>query len=546
MKFIFNILLSSFICSYSFGQTLVFPDVVEKFITMTEIQQKDYEKFVVNKLISGRGKIQNVEECGFTSQSKSFGKKCYEVILDKGVPRVVLYFSLEEKSRVIQLRKGEQLDFSNCQIITIKNLGFWSTVYCDTNFVKQKQVEQKINNPIINEISPAKIASKFNIPIKVATSLIKQIGNSADMVELGEQIDLNGDGILDYIFSETLCGNMIGCFYIGIISRSSDFISIDLGREITIKKGIGKNLPVIEDNNGTSKQWSINSFKVINVKESPISVNCDKKQLIYKGVGEYFLLGKLRDRDKGNVIPGTEYTILTSKGELLNGSRASLYDLVIGNLINNCPGILNQNKSDSVNNNNRIENQNPNKSSDAIRIFENEDFNLLIASAFSGDSGKIESIFGKYKMQPQPERGDRPVARKLNSQGLVAFNGGNFSSAASFFQQGVKADQSDPELINNYAYALLKNGQYKESVAALEKTLVIAVDRSAAWFNLYDLLAQQNADSSAVCGSLVLGLKFAKNPSNSIAYIEDQLSKETDANLANSKRQALACAKSKR
>ena len=171
---------------------------------------------------------------------------------------------------------------------------------------------------------------------------------------------------------------------------------------------------------------------------------------------------------------------------------------------------------------------------------------MLIASAFSGDSGKIESIFGKYKMQPQPERGDRPVARKLNSQGLVVFNKGDYSSAANLFLQGVKADQSDPELINNYAYALLKNGQYKESVAALEKTLAIAVDRSAAWFNLYDLLAQQNADSSAVCGSLVLGLKFTKNPSNSIAYIEDQLSKETDANLANSKRQALECAKSKR
>ena len=196
--------------------------------------------------------------------------------------------------------------------------------------------------------------------------------------------------------------------------------------------------------------------------------------------------------------------------------------------------------------NNRIENQHSNKSSDAIRIFGNQDFNVLIASAFSGDSGKIESIFGKYKMQPQPERGDRPVARKLNSQGLVVFNKGDYSSAANLFLQGVKADQSDPELINNYAYALLKNGQYKESVAALEKTLAIAVDRSAAWFNLYDLLAQQNADSSAVCGSLVLGLKFTKNPSNSIAYIEDQLSKETDANLANSKRQALECAKSKR
>ena len=340
MKFIFNILLLSLICSYSYGQTLVFPDVVEKFITMTEIQQKDYEKFVVNKLISGRGKIQNVEECGFTSQSKSFGKKCYEVILDKGVPRVVLYFSLEEKSRVIQLRKGEQLDFSNCQIITIKNLGFWSTVYCDTNFVKQKQVEQKINTPLINDISPSKIASKLNIPIKVATSLINQEKTIADLFDLNEMIDLNGDGIRDYVFKETLCGNMTGCSYIAVISSGANFISINLGREVSIKKGIGKSLPIIEDSDG-SRQWSINGFKVISAKESPISVICDKKQLIYKGVGEYFLLGKLRDRDKGNVIQGTEYTILTSKGELLNGSRASLYDLVIDNLMNMCPGILN-------------------------------------------------------------------------------------------------------------------------------------------------------------------------------------------------------------
>ena len=136
MKFLFKIIILLLVCSYSYGQTLIFPDVVEKFITMTEIQQKDYEKFVINKLIDGRGKIQNVEECGFTNRSKSFGKKCYEVILDKGVPRVVMYFSLEEKSRVIQFRKGEQLDFSNCKIVAIKNAGFWSSVYCDMVFVK--------------------------------------------------------------------------------------------------------------------------------------------------------------------------------------------------------------------------------------------------------------------------------------------------------------------------------------------------------------------------------------------------------------------------
>jgi hypothetical protein len=58
---------------------------------------------------------------------------------------------LSEKSRVIQLRKNEQLDFTNCKISSMHDFGFWSTVFCDVNFAKQKQVEQKINNPIIKD-----------------------------------------------------------------------------------------------------------------------------------------------------------------------------------------------------------------------------------------------------------------------------------------------------------------------------------------------------------------------------------------------------------
>jgi hypothetical protein len=131
-KFVFLFFIS--LCSY--GQTLVFPDAVEQFTAMTDIQQEEYRKNVVNKLISGKGKIQNVEECGITSKSKSFDRKCYEVILIKGSSKVVLYFSLSEKSRVIQLKKNEQLDFTNCKISSMIDFGFWSTVFCDINFVK--------------------------------------------------------------------------------------------------------------------------------------------------------------------------------------------------------------------------------------------------------------------------------------------------------------------------------------------------------------------------------------------------------------------------
>jgi hypothetical protein len=144
MKFLFQFNLLFLITFYSYGQSLQFPDTVKKFIDMTEIQQKEYEKTILNKQISGSGNIFNVEECGFLSQSKSFGKKCYEVTLDRGVPRVVLYFSLNEKQRVIEFKKGEKLDFTNCQIVGIKNLGFWSSVYCDMNFIKN-DIKQSSN-----------------------------------------------------------------------------------------------------------------------------------------------------------------------------------------------------------------------------------------------------------------------------------------------------------------------------------------------------------------------------------------------------------------
>ena len=135
LKFIF-IIISTLTYSFSYGQSLQFPDAVEKFIGMTEIQQKEYEKTILNEKISGGGNIFNVEECGLFSQSKSFGKKCYEVTVDKGAPRVVLYFSLNEKQKAMELRKGNRLDFTNCQIVGIKNWGFWSAVYCDMNFIK--------------------------------------------------------------------------------------------------------------------------------------------------------------------------------------------------------------------------------------------------------------------------------------------------------------------------------------------------------------------------------------------------------------------------
>lgn len=113
------------------AQTLVFPNELRRFMEMTEVQQKEHEQRVMGLKISGSGDITNVEECGLLSKSKLHGRNCYEIVLDKGSPRAVLYVSKTEHNRVIHLSKGREYTFNNCIIRGMRNFGFWSTVYCD-------------------------------------------------------------------------------------------------------------------------------------------------------------------------------------------------------------------------------------------------------------------------------------------------------------------------------------------------------------------------------------------------------------------------------
>lgn len=109
-----------------------FSGIVSKFHEMTEIQQTDYAASFVGTLVEGEGKLTEAKECGILNQSKRWRKQgCYELTLDNGIPRAVLYLSKSEKNKIASFNKGTIITFKNCEVITIKNWGFWSTVYCD-------------------------------------------------------------------------------------------------------------------------------------------------------------------------------------------------------------------------------------------------------------------------------------------------------------------------------------------------------------------------------------------------------------------------------
>ena len=237
---------------------------------------------------------------------------------------------------------------------------------------------------------------------------------------------------------------------------------------------------------------------------------------------------------------------IDSASEINTSSQQSITKMTSDNssekLINSTPGAKTQNipSTDQVNTESPVKTiQNEGK------IFRNNDLNILIESAYSGNREVVEQIIEKIKQLPKPVRGNKPLARKLNDEGLAAMKENKYLGASILFSQGVDADPSDKEIINNYASSLFYNGQYDDGIKTLEKTLSLSIDRTTAWFNLYDELARNNKSIETTCGALLLGLNFSKNITNSINYIEKGISEEKDQNIVANKRKASDCAKFK-
>jgi len=139
---------------------------------------------------------------------------------------------------------------------------------------------------------------------------------------------------------------------------------------------------------------------------------------------------------------------------------------------------------------------------------------------------------------PRPERGDRKNAREKNSAGLSALNSGNYKVAADFFAEGVKADRSDVELLNNLAYALLMDGQFEAAKAKLIDVLGVEVGRSGAWANLGDVFAKMGNQRDAIA-AYKLTYYFSRAPEKTLEFFEKRSELDVDEKVRYSSAKAI-------
>ena len=166
----------------------------------------------------------------------------------------------------------------------------------------------------------------------------------------------------------------------------------------------------------------------------------------------------------------------------------------------------------------------------------NDSINFLraiVQASSSDDEAMIRQAVASIKQLPVPRRGDRKLAREFNDSGLLAFKAEDFANASKLFMQGVEADPSDQELVNNLGYALLMGGKYKEATYVLWAALTLNPERASAWFNQGQSLAMLGKQDAAVA-SFLLSYRFSKNPQKAKDLMLQELYKQTNKPIIDS------------
>lgn len=164
----------------------------------------------------------------------------------------------------------------------------------------------------------------------------------------------------------------------------------------------------------------------------------------------------------------------------------------------------------------------------------------MLAGAASRDANAVWDAKTEIEELPYPARGDRKLARRLNTTALEKFKADQIPDSMADFEKARRADPSDQEIANNYGYVLYRAGKLTEAEAQLRYTLALAPARAAAWANLAEVLGAQGQAPRAA-DAFVVSHRFSRNPDTTRQYIEKFAASTTDpAGLKQGAAQALS------
>lgn len=148
-----------------------------------------------------------------------------------------------------------------------------------------------------------------------------------------------------------------------------------------------------------------------------------------------------------------------------------------------------------------------------------DQLNRMLDAVTKVDANAVLDAKIEIEDMPYPVRGDRRVARKLNTSALEKFKAEQIASALADFEKAWQADPSDQEISNNYGYALYRSNRLVDAESKLRYTLALAPGRAAAWANLAEVFGAQALPQKA-SQAFVMSHRFSRNPDVTRQYIE--------------------------
>lgn len=145
----------------------------------------------------------------------------------------------------------------------------------------------------------------------------------------------------------------------------------------------------------------------------------------------------------------------------------------------------------------------------------------MLDGAKNNNDSAIQAAVDAIKQLSLPPKGNRKEARAANDEGVNALKANALDEAIAKFKQGVAADSSDQEIINNLGHTYLLQGKHTEAIAALNQALTLAPTRSAGWVNLATAYANAGKREDSVAAYL-LAFNFSPNQQKTRAFIAKQ------------------------
>ena len=105
----------------------------------------------------------------------------------------------------------------------------------------------------------------------------------------------------------------------------------------------------------------------------------------------------------------------------------------------------------------------------------------MLVSAKTENIGQALEFAKLISAMPKPTRGDRKLARKLNTDGLNSLKTKNFDEAISLFASARSADPLDEEIVGNLAYTYGEAKKYSLAEKVAFEALLINPRRANFW-----------------------------------------------------------------